>query len=122
MSMSIPFAILFLAVGAVITVIVILREKRRREEIESSKARKFESQRKKVLEIMYEKGKKADKLVGMPIRIMKILEEMNIMPKDLQKIYESLQEDQLVHVERDAIYLTDLGEAYVDIYMNRKLK
>lgn len=120
--MSIPFAIFFLAVGAVITVIVVLREKRRREEIESSKARKFESQRKKVLQIMYEKGKKAGKLVGMPIRIMKILEEMNIMPKDFQTIYESLQKDELIHVERDAIYLTDLGEAYIDIYMNRKLK
>lgn len=120
--MSPPFAIFFIMVGILITVILVLNEKKKREYLKKSIEQKFESQRKKVLQIIYEIGKKADKTTGMPIRIMKILEEMNIMPKELKEIYESLEKDDLVYVKGDAIYLTDLGESYIDICMNRKLK
>jgi len=115
-----PFVMFFLMLGILIIIISLLQVNKRNEEAKRAEEMKFESRRREVLRIMYEKGKKADKTVEMPIRILKILEEINTMPKEFKEIYDSLEKDKLVRVDRDIIYLTELGESYVEVFINRR--
>jgi len=73
-----------------------------------------------VLKKVYEIAKKTGKIVGMPVRILQISEKMNMMPKELRVLYRALEKEKLAHIERDAIYLTDFGKHYVEVFMKKK--
>jgi hypothetical protein len=110
-------ALLAFVIGGTI-VIVLMHKKNKKEKEEKLEKDSFAFKRQEVLKIVYEKSKKAGKIAGMPIRILKITEELNMMPKDLQLIYQSLQQDKLIHLENDSLYLTDFGKDYVEIFVN----
>jgi len=73
-----------------------------------------------VLKKVYDISKKTGKIAGMPVRLLQISEKMNMMPKELRVLYRALEREKLAHTERDAIYLTDFGKDYVEVFMKKK--
>ena len=73
-----------------------------------------------VLKKVYDIAKKTGKIVGMPVRVLQISEKMNMMPKELRVLYKALEREKLTYTERDAIYLTDFGKDYVEVFMKKK--
>ncbi len=73
-----------------------------------------------VLKKVYDIAKKTGKIVGMPVRLLQISEKMNMMPKELKVLYRALEKEKLAHVERDAIYITEFGKDYVEVFMKKK--
>jgi len=98
-------------------VFFILREKTRREQAAKKFRDDFSSKRKEVLKKIYTTSKKTGKIAGMPVRVLLLVEKMNMMPKDLKKILTSLEKEKLIHAERDSVSITDFGKDYIEIFM-----
>lgn len=73
-----------------------------------------------VLKKVYDLAKKTGTIVGMPVRVLQISEKMDMMPKELRVLYRALEREKLTYIERDAIYLTDFGKDYVEVFMKKK--
>lgn len=97
--------------------------KRRKDKQAAKLEQGYEFLKYDVLKKVYDIAKKTGKIAGMPVRLLQISEKMNMMPKELKVLYRALEKEKLAHVERDAIYITDFGKDYIEVYMkNEKLR